>query len=312
MTGHDKDTPAERLADSLYPVLRWVRNGLPTAPRGASPEGASADGASPGGASPGTRRGCLHPLSLLKVVVGVAAVVLFPLFLLPVVLVRLVTTGRFTVKYTSVLDGASGELARWGYATLQPVPDAAVARSGTAAIAARDPGFDPGALTGWATAATGLICESLTSGDAAPARTFMSNGLFRAHQALLELRARGGVSFEGSWQPAGATLIQAVSTPLVDEVRVRVSCQGWRWERHLPSGLTLRGGPDSVTWSEDLTFSRSAGTVTPSAGGLPAKRCPSCGAQLALDADGACQYCRGIVTAGRDDWVLVSWRSDPW
>ena len=306
MTGSEKATLTERLADSLYPVLRWVRTGLPTASRDGSPGRDR-----PGGDGPGTRRGSFHPLSLLKILVGLATVVLFPLFLLPLVLVRLAATGRFTVKYTSALDGDSGEPARWGYATLQPIPDAA-ASSGVAAIAARDPGFNPGALTGWATAATGLIRESLTSGDAAPARTFMSNGLFRAHQALLELRARAGVSFEGSWQPVGATLVQAVSTPLVEEVRVRVSCQGWRWERHLPSGLTLRGGPEPATWSEDLTFGRSAGTVTPSTGGLPARHCPSCGAQLELDANGVCQYCRGIVTAGRHDWVLVGWRSEPW
>ena len=297
MTGTERGPLTERLGYSFPAVMRWVSAGLPTAPPGDKP---------------GTRRGWFHPLTLLKVAVLLIAVVLLPLFVLPFMLVRLVTSGRSMVKYGSAFDAASGEHARWGYGTLEPVPAAAVARSGATAIAVRDPGFDPGALTGWAAAATGLICESLTSGDAAPVRTFMSNGLFRAHQALLELRARGGVSFEGSWQPAGATLVQAVSTPLVDEVRVRVSCQGWRWERHLPSGLTLRGGPDSGTWSEDLTFSRSAGTVTPSGGGLPAKRCPSCGAQLALDADGACQYCRGVVTAGRHDWVLVSWRSDPW
>ena len=161
-------------------------------------------------------------------------------------------------------------------------------------------------------AAAQLICQSLTSGDATPARTFMANGLFRAYQALLELRAQAEVDCEGSWQGTGAVLVDAVSTPLVDEVRVRLTCAGWCWERHGPSGLTLRGGPDMRNWSEDLTFGRSASAISPAAGGLPAKHCPSCGAPLDLDDQGACRYCQSIVTAGRHDWVLVSWRREAW
>ncbi len=109
-----------------------------------------------------------------------------------------------------------------------------------------------------------------------------------------------------------ATLVGAVATPLFDEVRVRVMCEGSCWERHGPTGLTTRGSAEAATWSEDLTFGRSAGAVSPVAGGLPAKHCPSCGAPLDLDRDGACRYCQGIVTAGKHDWVLLSWRREPW
>ena len=58
----------------------------------------------------------------------------------------------------------------------------------------------------------------------------------------------------------------------------------------------------------DLTFGRSASAVSPAAGGLPANHCPSRGAPLDLDENGACRYWNGIVTAGRHDWVLIGWR----
>lgn len=232
--------------------------------------------------------------------------------MLPLLLVRMATLGRSSVSYSSVIDMTSGEQARWAYGALGPVPDLLSVQAGVAAIAAHDPEFEPGKLMTWAIAATDLIRLSLTSGDATPARTFMANGLFRTYLALLELRAQAQVDCEGSWQCSRATLVDAVSTPLVDEVRVRLTCTGWCWDRHAPTGLTLRGSPDMRTWSEDLTFGRSASAISPAAGGLPAKHCPSCGAPLDLDDNGICQYCSGIVTAGRHDWVLIGWRREAW
>ena len=185
------------------------------------------------------------------------------------------------------MNMTSGESARWRYGALDPVPQAEVVHAGAARIAGHDAQFDPAKLCDWAAAATRLICQSLTSADATPARTFRANGLFRTYVATLELRANAGVGCAGAWEPASAVLVNAVSTPLFDEVRVRVTCQGWCRENHAPTGLTLRGGAGQGTWSEDLTFGRSADAISPAAGGLPASRCPSCGAPLDLDADGA-------------------------
>ena len=295
MTGvGDKHTFAERLTTFPRAVMRWASFG-PTAP--------------------GAKRsslGCLNPLTLIKVVVLLLIVVLLPLYLLPLMLVRMATLGRSSVKYASVVQMTSGEEARWGYGALDPVPDLPSVRAGAASIAAHDPEFDPVKLLNWATAATDLIRLSLTSGDATPARTFMANGLFRTYLALLELRAQAEVTCEGLWTCSQATLVDAVSTPLLDEVRVRLTCTGWCWDRHAPTGITLRGGQETHSWSEDLTFGRSAAAVSPAAGGLPAKHCPNCGAPLDLDDNGACQYCHGIVTAGRHDWVLIGWRREAW
>jgi hypothetical protein len=293
----DKDPLTMRLFGVLPAVTRWATTSPAFQP-----------------SRPGERaaRGCLHPVSLLKIIAFLLIIVLFPLFALPMMLARLAQLGRTSFRYSGAIDMAAGEPARWGHGMLElPAGPEAIA-AGVAAITACDPGFNAAALTRWSSAATSLLCQSVTSGDATPARTFMSNGLFRTHQALLELRARSDVLSEGTWQAVEAVLVQAVCTPLVHQVRVRVSCRGWRWERHQPSGVTLRGGPEAAAWSEDLTFGRSARATTPAAGGLPARRCPSCGAPLELDADGSCGYCGGVVTAGRYDWVLVGWQREPW
>jgi len=257
-------------------------------------------------------RGCANPLSCLTTLIFLIVVVVCPVFILPMMLARFASMGLAGLRYGASVDVTTGDEARWGHGTLQPVPDPARINAGAVAIARADPGFRAHALTDWAYAASMLICQSLVSGDATCTRTFMSNGMYRAHQALLELRTGADVSFEGSWRTIDAYVVEAIRTALVEEVRVRVTCHGWRLERHQPTGATLRGGPGEANWSEDLTFARSTGTITPPGGGLPASRCPSCGAHLDLNADGACRYCKGIVTAGRHDWVLVSWQREAW
>jgi hypothetical protein len=287
----DRDTVTERLVSGPQALMRWASAGL-----------------TPGGSA----LGCLNPLTLFRFVLLLFLIALMPLYLLPMLVVRMATSGRTAVKYSATVGMTSGAPARWGYGTLDPPAAPAGIQAAAAAIAARDAGFDTVALMNWAAAATELICQSRTTGDATPARTFMAAGLFRSYQALLELRAAAGVSCTASWRATGATLAGIVATPLFDEVRVRLHCEGWCAEQHEGTGLILRGSAERRTWSEDLTFGRSAEATSPAGGGLPARRCPSCGAPLELDSAGACRYCRGIVTAGRHDWVLTGWRCEPW
>jgi hypothetical protein len=299
----DEDTFAERLLNFPRAIFRWAS----PAPRSGSRTTGSG---TTGCRTTGSAAGCLNPLTLLKLLVGLLLVVLLPFYMLPLLVVRIATLGRSSIRYNSVITVTSGEQARWSYGALDAVPDLPSVQAGAAAIAAHDTEFEPDKLMNWAMATTELIRVSLISGDATPARTFMANGLFRTYLALLELRAQAEVVCEGSWHCTRATLVDALSTPLVDEVRVRLTCTGWCCDRHAPSGLALRGSPDTRTWSEDLTFGRSASAISPAAGGLPAKHCPSCGAPLDLDENGACRYCDGIVTAGRHDWVLIGWRRE--
>jgi hypothetical protein len=285
----------ERFSGSFTAVSHWAGRDFATRPDGREP------------------RGCGHPLGVLRAIVFLLVIVAFPLFVLPLMLARLARTGWTGIRYGASVDMTSGGAARWGHGALAPVP--ALGPDGEPAaldIAVHDPRFQADALAGWAVVVTAPRRQSLMTGDPDPARTFMANGLYRTHQALLELRADAGVSYTGQWRAVDAAVIGTTRTALVEQVWVRVSCQGWRWERHEPTGVTLRGGPEDVSWSQDLTFARAAGAVTPPSGGLLASRCPSCGAGLDLDPGGACRYCHGIVTAGRQDWVLVSWQSEPW
>jgi hypothetical protein len=293
--GGGRDPLGVRLIEWSRGLMRWASSGLSTR---------NSDQRSSAG-------GCLNPLNLIKIVVLLLVAVFLPVIMLPLMLGRLATVGMSSLRYSSTMDVASGDDARSGHGILGDIAGQASVQAGLAAIAAHDPDFDPRKIMTWAAAAIALLCQSLTTSDATPARTFMANGLFRVHRALLELHEQAGVSCEGSWRPRDAALVYAVSTPLIDEVRVRVRCQGWYLERHVPTGLTLRGGPETAIWSEELTFGRSASAISPAAGGLPARHCPSCGAPLQLDDEGACQYCGGVVTAGRHDWVLVGWQVEP-
>jgi hypothetical protein len=288
----DKGPPAERLFYIFRKVSDWAAKEWRTPPGGGEPPG------------------CSSPLGVLKSIIFLLCIVCVPLFLLPWLLVTLVRRGA--LRYGAAVDVLAGDQARWSNGVIAAAMDDGQAGAAAEDIMLRDPGFQVSVLTGWAVAAAGLLRDSLLTGDPTVARTFMSNGLYGVHEALLDLLSQAQVSCTGSWRVTGAAVTGVFRSPLTEQVRVRVRCAGWRQEQHAPSRTTLRGGPQAGTWLEDLVFARSSDAVTPPGGGLPADRCPSCGAGLDLDTAGACRYCRGVVTAGRQDWVLVSWQREPW
>jgi len=290
----DNAPPAERLFYTFRKLTNWASSDFRSRPGGGEP------------------RGCSSPLGWLKALIFLLCLVCMPVFLVPWILVWLVQGGLGSVRYGAAVDVVGGEKARWANGVIAPLMDNGQAGAAAEDILLRDPGFQVSVLTGWAVAATALLRDSLLSGDPTVTRTFMSNGLYRVHEALLDMLSQAAVACTGSWQAADATVTGVFRSPLTEQVRVQVRCAGWRQETHVPSGTTLRGGPRAGTWLEDLVFARSADAVTPPGGGLPADRCPSCGAGLDLDVAGACRYCKGVITAGRQDWVLVSWQREPW
>ncbi len=162
---------------------------------------------------------------MLKALLFLLIIVCFPLFLLPMMLSRFAQVGWSGLRYGTMVDVASGQDARWRHGIAADAGDAGdVSRAGVAAedIMLRDPGFRVSALTRWAVAATALLRDSLVSGDATGTRTFMSNGLYQAHQALLDLRGRANVSCAGSWGVTEALVTGVSRSPLTEQVRVRV------------------------------------------------------------------------------------------
>src|ERR1700722_9390690 len=116
----DRDTITERLMTAPRLLLRW-----------ASPSRGRARG--------GGRLGCLSPLSLLRLVVLILLLVLMPLYMLPTLLVRLVTVGRSSVRFSATIDVTSGEPARLHYGVLDPPAHPDAVRAGLTAIAGHDP-----------------------------------------------------------------------------------------------------------------------------------------------------------------------------
>jgi hypothetical protein len=178
----EKSPLSERILRLFTALIHWASIG-----------GSGTDGA-------GRRSGCGNPLTWVKVVVILLVFLLCPLFFLPIVLVRMAQIGRTGIRYGAAIRTSHGTTARLGHGVLPALPDPAELRAGIATIAGHDPGFRARALTDWATEASALIGQTLVSGDAVPARTFMSNGLYRTHHALLQLRAEANVSCAGSWQ----------------------------------------------------------------------------------------------------------------
>lgn len=60
-----------------------------------------------------------------------------------------------------------------------------------------------------------------------------------------------------------------------------------------------------ITWSERWIFMRSASVQTKeNEAGVFADKCPNCGASIAINAIGKCDYCGTEMNKGEFDWVL--------
>lgn len=271
----DKLPPTEWLFTRFTAFSAWVASDLRSRPDGREP------------------RGCSSPVGVLKALLFLLMIVCFPLFLLPMMLSRLAHVGWSGLRSGTAVGVKSGDEARWSHGSYGDAADFAQAGATAEDIMLRDPGFRVSALTGWAEAATARLRDSLVSGEVTGVRTFMSNGLYQAHEALLDLRSRANVSCAGSWQVTEALVTGASRSPLTQQVQVRVECAGWREERHDPTGITLRGGPQ-------------AGARTDPAAALASRACRACGAAYRSDLATQCAHCRAERPLAWGEWRLAS------
>ena len=70
-------------------------------------------------------RGCANPLSCLTTLIFLIVVVVCPVFMLPMMVARFASMGLTGLRYGASVDVTTGEEARWGHGTLQPVPEPA-------------------------------------------------------------------------------------------------------------------------------------------------------------------------------------------
>jgi len=70
------------------------------------------------------------------------------------------------------------------------------------------------------------------------------------------------------------------------------------------TGKVIKGKTNVASWSEDWVFTREAAAKTVVTGGIADAKCPNCGAPLAVDNLGRCDYCHAAIMGGQHDWVL--------
>jgi hypothetical protein len=232
---------------------------------------------------------------------------LWLLLKLPFMILRVIPHVGDILRGEAATD--SGARARSSGEELTPADDHGVVAAGLAALRSRDGGFDLAATTRGVVRAREVVDLARQAGDASAARLVMSDGLWRVFVLLLAERAAHGVRREGTSVVVGAEVVAATRDRLAEQLRIRLACRGERCE---VAGVVLRGQYGPQDWAEDWIIRRSVDATTPSNGGVLGGRCPQCGAELRVEADGSCAYCRALVLAGGRDWVVWSIEEAPW
>jgi len=204
----------------------------------------------------------------------------------------------------------TGMRARSGREELTPADDQALVAAGLVEMKSRDAGFDVAAPVRGVVRASEVVDQARRTGDASAARQVLSEGLWRVFVMLLDERAAHGVRRQGTHAVAGATVVAATRDQLAEQLRIRLACQGERYE--VIGASVVRGDPGRREWFEDWTVRRAATATTPANGGILDGRCPQCGADLRVDASGSCAYCKALVLTGGQDWVVWSIEEAPW
>ena len=234
--------------------------------------------------------------------------VLWLLIKLPFMILRVVPHLGDILRHEAATQ--TGVRAQRSAEELTPAEDQAVVAAALAGIRAHDAGFDLAATTRGVGRAREVVDRARQAGDASAARQVLSDGLWRVFVLLLEMRAAHGVQRQGTSVIVAAEAAEATRDPLAEQLRIRLTCRGERYE--LTGGVALRGQPGQQTWHEDWVIRRSAQATTPANGGILAGLCPRCGASLHVEANGSCAYCKALVLTGGQDWVVWSIEEAPW
>jgi len=204
----------------------------------------------------------------------------------------------------------TGRRAREGGEQLTPAQDPAAVTAGLAAVASRDPGFDVAVTVRGVQRARAVVEQARRTGDTSAARQVLSEGLWRLFVMLLAGRADHEVRRYETSAVAGAAVVAATRDQLSEQLRIRLTCRGERYE--VAETPRVRGQPGQQEWLEDWVVRRAAAATTPPGGGILDGRCPRCGATLEVSPDGSCAYCKALVLTGGEDWVVWSIEEAPW
>ncbi len=175
-------------------------------------------------------------------------------------------------------------------------------RAESAKLRERDPAFDEAGFLARASDAFVKVQAAWSAGDMAPARFFVSDGVYeRFSRQLEDMRSRGLVNLMEGVAVRGTEILGFHSDPHFDALHVWIKATA-RDRTVDASGKALKSsdGPFEEVW----TFLRRPGAKTLKRGGVIEGQCPSCGAPLKVADAGKCASCGGWATSGDHDWVL--------
>lgn len=209
---------------------------------------------------------------------------------------------RFVARPATAAEGGYFDPGLRVMPPADPEPDAS---EGLAAIAAADPGFEPSRFLDRVGTAFMTLEQAWQDRSLESARPYMSEGLYLSWRSQInQLLAQHKVNRLDGLELRDHRVMEAAHGATHDHISVRIDAIAADYEIDERTGEVIFGSKSPEPFREYWTFERSAGTQTPSGGGILEQKCPNCGAPLSINEIGDCRYCKAAVTSGRYDWVL--------
>ncbi len=172
-----------------------------------------------------------------------------------------------------------------------------------AALMAKDPSFSTQSFEQRVALVFDTFQRAWSARDLGSMRPFLSDSLFETQSYWV--RAYLAQRLRNVTENARILRIEHVrieSDAFYDAITVRLFATSLDYTLADDGGKVVSGSRSRERqYSEYWTFIRAAGKKGPTRTDLA---CPSCGAPLAINMAGVCNYCKAKVTSGEFDWVL--------
>ncbi len=134
-------------------------------------------------------------------------------------------------------------------------------------------------------------------------RQVMADGIWQAHKQQIDDYISRGAHNELDNLAVQNIYIQHISVSPRHYITVRFVVYSSDYDVD-DEGKVIKGNQDGQYWAEDWVFTRDAGVTTSQKPGIAESACPNCGAPMAVDSLGNCDYCHAAIMGGAYDWVL--------
>ena len=173
---------------------------------------------------------------------------------------------------------------------------------GIAAVRERDPSFSLETLRPRVELIFTELQQAWSNLEWQRARPFLTDRLFMSMSYWIDAYRKAGLrNVTTDNRITRIELVRVETDPFFDIVTVRIFATGHDYTID-ESGHVVAGSKERErTYSEYWTLVRSVGSR---GSGRDPKTCPNCGAPLAINQAGRCEYCGSKVTGGEFDWVL--------